>query len=780
MKNGMSGAAAGAVAMLTLVIGFGMGMLFGGDDVAAPALSPGGGRVERYEASTGTARDASMPVRNAISSATAQPASFRVSDTQIEQATADLEVTSSDPVTGTEQITGRVGTMLGEPLAGAVIVATLRSNSDPYGNSTAELGSGRVSDRSLKETLRAEADQWAGNQGRRYRGVSGNDGSYVLEGLPAGRYTLSAYHEGFVVSRAEGSYYVDAGGSQDFTARPVVALHAEVRLPDGSSPDLAAIRIQRGRDTNTARWTAEDPVIRVAEAEGTAVAMTDFITEGGFGSGAPPRLRSQEVQLHDATDRLVFELAPTQGVYGRIRGNRSGMSYEIRLLDLSRDPDDSDEAFKRSTRRERASDSSYSFLDLDAGTYVVGLVGRNDAVLARSTCRVTDGLVACDLEIPEPSADDSVRVLCLSPDGFPLHDVSFDYRMMSNRGGGGGSVRSTERDADGAYWLPAASMNVKDFGNLAPEAALQITGTHPHFGRSIGTLTGAQKELTLQFQEPCRLTVTVPGYAQSPLRGSLRAHVMQVDDQPASPGLSDLVARHGRALHNEQQTLGPDGSVTFTKLTPGSWQVQLLLSNNEWGGRMVAETKLELTAREHEISLPIPALHRLVISAPGLEPGAHLWISKKREDDAGPAMYFGGSQLNGQLDDQRQFIAENVAAGTYMVHANGMMKQTEIVVPGGPFVLEAAKFDCVKVSISDVDGALYRAGLRPGDLVVEINGRGFDAGTWWQVLQEEGSKQNVPLTLLRNGERITVQGGDFTWQGEDAGGSFAPASTTGD
>lgn len=236
MKNGMSGAAAGAVAMLTLVIGFGMGMLFGGDGAAAPALSPGSGRVERFESSDDPERGASMPARSSISSATAQPASFRVSDAQIEQATADLEVESSDPLTGTEQITGRVGTMLGEPLAGAVVVATLRSTSDPYGSSTADLGSGRVSDRSLKETLRAEADQWAGNQGRRYRGVTGNDGGFVLDGLPAGRYILSAYHEGFVVSRAEGSYYVDAGGTQDFVARPVIALHAEVRLPDGSSP----------------------------------------------------------------------------------------------------------------------------------------------------------------------------------------------------------------------------------------------------------------------------------------------------------------------------------------------------------------------------------------------------------------------------------------------------------------------------------------------------------------------------------------------------------------
>jgi S1-C subfamily serine protease len=132
-----------------------------------------------------------------------------------------------------------------------------------------------------------------------------------------------------------------------------------------------------------------------------------------------------------------------------------------------------------------------------------------------------------------------------------------------------------------------------------------------------------------------------------------------------------------------------------------------------------------------------------------------------------------GFQQSARIDGQRRATLTQIPAGRYRVHGNGSTT-LDIDVPGGPYALEAPRIDCLRVAISDQDGVLHRAGLRPGDLVTSIDGVPFTASTWWQVLSEQGGKQRVPLTLVRGGRTMTLQGGDHPWNGPEVGGSYAP------
>lgn len=773
MMSRTSGTGPAVLATLTLFIGFVAGSLF----APSEAITPPFGEPDRVESGPGT--DSSVPnmphvplSRELARVASAAPAAYRVSETELTQARARIDVAPTPPPQGTARITGRVATIHGEPLAGVVVVAALRPEADPYGKFSDELGQGNPIDPSLDDALTDRAESWARTRGGSYRAVTGADGSYAIEGLVAGQYRLSAYHTGYVLEPTGGGSYVESGGTRDLVARPVVEFTAEVRMPDGSQPSIATIRVKRDRGSDSIRWTPDRPVIRLPAADGSAEALTEFVTGPGYGTNAPARYRSPVIRLSEQQLTLDFRLEPQVGIYGRVLETAGIPARHVTLLDLSRDPTVSAEAFAASATRTQLSGSAFEFMGLDPGRYALGLLDHNGNLHASATVTVRDGLVEQNLEVAAPSRADSIRVLCQSPAGLPLYDVQFRYAVFSDNGSSSGSVSQPVRDVDGAYWLPTAA--IRNFEDSGASSVVRITAEHPRFGRCHGELATGARELTLRFAEPCKLNVTVPGYAQSPYRGSLKVQVVAEAEKQPADGLSRHVSPD-----SEIAEILADETAGFSNLRPGTWNVHLILVAQRYGGRTIASTRVDLAAPAQQVSLSIPPLYDVVVQGPMLEPRAHVWL-QKMAGEGSSSMHQISFHDSGRLDEQRQVTFARIPAGRYMVHANGSVKALQIDVPGGPYVLEARVIDCARVAISDKSGVLYRAGLRPGDLVTSIDGTSLSASNWWQVLNEQGRKKGTRLTLIRDGREMTLQAGDHAWNGDDVGGTYAPANSAGD
>jgi S1-C subfamily serine protease len=165
-----------------------------------------------------------------------------------------------------------------------------------------------------------------------------------------------------------------------------------------------------------------------------------------------------------------------------------------------------------------------------------------------------------------------------------------------------------------------------------------------------------------------------------------------------------------------------------------------------------------------------------VVHAPGLAEGT--WLFLTRVGDEGRRHFFVGGS-NATLDGERRARFEGLLAGAYVLAANGLPEEVAVTLPCGELYLDARAPDCLRVAIGDQEGALYRAGLRAGDLIVGAQGKDFDrAEELWRLFAETRAER-IALSVLHGRERLelslpVVRFGP-RWL-EELGGMLTPAT----
>ena len=101
-------------------------------------------------------------------------------------------------------------------------------------------------------------------------------------------------------------------------------------------------------------------------------------------------------------------------------------------------------------------------------------------------------------------------------------------------------------------------------------------------------------------------------------------------------------------------------------------------------------------------------------------------------------------------------------------------------VPSGAVVFKETSYNALKVSVTDQEGELAKAGLADGDLVVAVNGKEFEGAMQMQMMLSGAMArgEDARLTIQRGGRTLEVtvnlkkimMGG-----GGKAGGSVRPA-----
>src|SRR5690606_8909183 len=101
--------------------------------------------------------------------------------------------------------------------------------------------------------------------------------------------------------------------------------------------------------------------------------------------------------------------------------------------------------------------------------------------------------------------------------------------------------------------------------------------------------------------------------------------VVAEQEKPANQALSMFGSMSSQS--HTARILDDDAAV-FSKLSPGTWIVQLILDAQDRSGGTIAETRVVLRAASQGLTLPIPPLYEVVVQAPALEPRTQLWINQ--------------------------------------------------------------------------------------------------------------------------------------------------------
>lgn len=696
----------------------------------------------------------------------------RLPQAELERALDSIDEPTIAAVLGAGTITGEVLDESGRPLQGAVIVGTRREVAragDPD-----KVGGGPPEVLSLEEHLRDSAQLWAKTHGLSRRAVSGVDGRFELSGLDeTSSYSLSAFLDGHVLEAEGSANAVSAGQRVDFRAESVQLIPVRLVYENGLAPSEGVVGVQRGNDERLYTWSSAAPALRLTPGRVGLRGYAGVLRAESGREDVDSTHASRELSVEVADQAGVpieLALAPRIGIRGRAIDASGSTDWRrmVRLLALGSDGEVDLEALAESGRYARLNGDRFHLLDLEPGLYAVGLSDRSNSLLTHAVVTVDTGVVEVELEVPEPDPEQHLIVRAFGPTGRALRDLEFRWESRNAGGSSSGGLQG-RRDADGSWWLrPKADF----FGVWGKDTTYALSVVHSQLGEREIALEQGQREVEVHYDEPVTLVVVVAGYAGSGYVGKLQVALAPVvEGQPEAERGSRMHRGHG----GNDEPFSPEGVARFEGLAPGRWKLDLLVETGEWQTRLVRSIEVVATHGEESVAMDLPALYDLAIVAPHLSEGTYLILGRASSEGSESAPYDGDSYVQVGADGRAVF--RGLAAGDYVVRANGLSEPLEVTVPCAEVLLEARQPDCLRVTIGDLEGSMYKAGLRAGDLIFAVDG--IELGSSQNIYEALMGAGPMELTVLRDGKTFVatmqrISSGSDWWS--DLGGMLSPTS----
>jgi len=674
--------------------------------------------------------------------------------TSLEHALENIPYTPVDD--GEGMFSGTVKTEDGEPIAGVIIRATRQPEQKPR---PYRRGSGVPDEPGLEELVRKYVARVMEGRKNRREGATDENGRFVIAGVTACKHYLQAYREGYSFqSIGNSNYNVEPGAEVAFTGRPLSLLEIRMTLPDGTEPEKAVVvsPTPEGHMTHLP-WFPEYRKIELAP--GTHAI---YATAGENEEYKSSNL-TVEITLGVTPAPVHFELKARPGICGKVampsgENNSSANIYTLKL-ESSEKPDDEKLRSSGKSTWVHSHRPKYAFLDLQPGTWAVGLTFDQRTFVMIETVTVKDSVVELDLEPPEPRREDYILVRVLGPGGKALANVQFSAGYKAERRSGSGGTR-VARMPDGAWRVWHRAVPKKEEGPVT----FELTATVPQFGSKKVTYDRTpSSELTIEFEEAGTLEVTIAGYAGSGQEGKITLAV-----QSAQTGQRSRYQWFGR---NGSQ-VDAEGKQIFTGLAPGSYEIVISLGRGRSQYSAAASIPIIVKSGRNSEMVNIPVLHTLTVLAPGAEEGARLSLRASGES-SGRRFSSSATVTSGKA------VFENVPAGEYELRgrSGSVSGSMNVSLPGqGVVRYEPVQQDCLRVQITGATGRLAAAGLLDGDLVVAIDGVELtDANQAMTLLRAAYVKPQAILSVLRGRGRKEVPV-DLRPAGGEHGGRFAPDS----
>lgn len=614
-----------------------------------------------------------------------------ISKARLESALAETNVPEPQAVLGTLEIVGQVLDTDGNGIPEARVRASTRG-SFASGRAADSLGKG-APDLSFEASMQSAADRFARSRDQRREAVTDASGEYRLEGLLDQPYTVTAYKPDYLIQRQSGSGWAYGGTTIDFKALPVVSVAVRVLMPDGTEASEAVISCseegERRKRLGSFAWSPEKPELRLPACELKLGALAGVFSNARSAERKSAAFSSEtrdvEIPAAGLAEPLVFQLEGSLGIRGRVTdAGRSGVGNVYVYLTPVGDRDEVDLIqLAESDQRERASiGSEYSFMNLTAGRYAVGLA-RSWGGRIEDHRIVTIGaqIVTCDLKLPEPDLDELLVIEVLTSDGEALSGVDFEFRHRSKRGSSSSHVRPTKKGA-GLYHLDIPNdARTRYYGSEETSDEFFLVAEHDDYGTKSVALTFGQKEVQFVFTTPAQLVITILGYAKSDVFGRAFLELTPI-------------SRTGEALestgHMRAEEPDQSGVKDFGNLEPGRYRLTFSAApadEDGWSRTTLSTTDLNLRKGPNTAQVSIPVLYTLPIDIAG---GAEAQVFLVKLDDEGEQTRDGYSW--GHCDGQGHYDFKDLSPGDYMLTASLDEKRETVTVsiPSGGLQLDSA------------------------------------------------------------------------------------------
>lgn len=668
-----------------------------------------------------------------------------ISDQRVEAAMSRV---SAPDIADTSSFAGQLEVTVkrpdGAPVAGVVVQLT-RSTDPGQSFGVHKPGMAAPEVLSLEEHLRKAADGWATGRANTRRAVTDDEGIARLGGLDeSSAYQFVAYLENWKIDQPPGANFVKAGDEVELIAKPLERVQLNLVGPNGAAIDEALIAQEGGMWGGAQKWTSKQPWVLLEPGIYRLRAQAERLELPVSWNQRPYSLESDWTDVRAVEgggEPTLLELERVGIVIVHIdRGSRSPEEHlRVQVDPLPDGVDIKNFQFDYGSNSIFSNANTASIGSLDFGRYAVGLLDQRSNPIARAEVQVGPEPVRVDLSVPEGTADDELRVSILGPDGAPIPGVKLTLTMERKDGGSSGMGLRPKMDLDGTYLVsPSETFGV----SWSAGVTFTLSAFHSRFGQIQTELAEGQSEATLQFDEPGNLKVTVRGYASSGLAGKL-----QIQVTPSADGHSTRLYYH----RHSTPRLDASGTVEFEALTPGTYRISGWIRGEDLysSGDTVLSEEVEIASGYQERVVDLPALHRVVVSAPDLEPGETIRMQLKDRTQGG---YRNSMRVN--LGEDRRAVFEYVPTGQYTVRGNSGVAKV-IDVPCGEVLLEALQNDALQVSLSSKTGGLARAGFEAGDQIIGIDGvRATSTTELYDRIREGGS---VTLLVNRAGAQIDLE-----------------------
>ncbi|QDU84837.1 hypothetical protein Pla163_19530 [Planctomycetes bacterium Pla163] len=779
-----------ALALVAGLIGLLMGFLAAQAFAPSPGSAADAGPVRLSDDAAPTASSTSAPGPATLvaddgsdrraSSSQAKEASFAPSPAAVDRAIAKIESPMIADLAREGTITGTVVDRAGRPLAGAVVVAT-RARSYNYLVDPTKVGRASEEPDDLETYLRERAEDWAKLRTQTSRTRSLASGGFELEGLdPDSTYRVSASADGHTVFALGDNDQVACGETVSFVAEPVCALTIELRGPDGALLEEGAVQLRRGSNTTNYEWSAAEPTLRIKPGPCQLRGYAEVFESGAqIQNGLDAGLASEEVSTNASADGaadapIVLTLLPRVGVRGRVvGGGNSRMQNIVRIMPIAAGEEYDEEALGRVETNGWQQNGRFAFYDLAPGRYAVGATTWQGAVLAHEIVDLVAGVIELELTLEDVAPESMIAVRALDPEGLPVFIDSCSMMTKYENGSSTTGLTLMRRERDVSYYMDPNELQRDGKADERVIVSRTLSVADQVFGAATVELGPDQRDVVVQFAVPVSLLVNVARVEESGTLGRLQVSIAKVDEvAQGSNGFYYGYSGMGFGGGGSDRKVPLDGEVRFDSIAPGRYTVSLAIGER-WNSRTVDTREVDVLEGEVTVDMVAPVLYDLRVVAPQVAKGTNLFLRERKEGEEERIRRSFRGGMNATVDEQGNAIFEDLVAGDYTLSANGLPGEMNVSVPSTDVLFDARSPDALRVTISDVEGRLYLAGVRSGDIVIAVSG--VDAGSadaMRNALYRPEAGVEQTLTVLREGSQMT-----FTLAAQGTGDSKGPGGS---
>lgn len=619
--------------------------------------------------------------------------------------------------------------------------------------------------------------------------VTDSSGAFSFDGLGDVTAYISPFLAGYNFDNNE--LYSIAPSAQELIIRAggMVALDVTVLLPEGKEPEWCTLSLtstdENSYGSNSDGWNPKDRRLWVQpgtykiranyDIADRYFAADDIICDATGSGPVPVTVQLAEDTSLEVTIVRAWNFRPVHSRnatfsvhYSRADGatnSASGSDNSYDSMDLKISSSEYYHSARSNVLMYHGNQSVQTARGLKPGVYNLDLIVGEDYSSKRkitATVTLAQGANKVSLTYEKPAPGNLIALRVLDPSGNLLTSevgVSADISV-----GDGDYHRSGEAYPSVMPVLDDQSNTLILLSNLAPlgndqKYVLTINASHPKFPDTSITLNnpfppGAE----LKFSEVASATIRALGLTNLPKGGQVYVQLA-----PRIEGDKDWYSYSG-----EQRSMNKDGGVEFKSLAVGDYTLRAFVqipSEDYYRSKELVTQDITLRAGANTLDFTIPALQDLTIT--GLTPGSSAYIASSGESE-------GYSQDSAEVNSKGEAIFKGMIAGEYTVSADGGT-MTVRIPSGGPVAFVSTNNNAMLVSITDVNGALAKAGLQDGDIVLIIGGL--------SCADISGPREFILMVQsLEKTEWTVVRGGNLTKLSIDLhsatefGGSFTPTA----